>query len=59
MHGNGGVFELDNNFYPFALGAGGKVQQGMLVEAQLREDAVQSRSGGFGHMGIVKQVALR
>jgi hypothetical protein len=58
VHGDRGVLELDDDFYAFAFGAGGKVQQGMFVETELSEDAVEAREGSFGHRGIVKQKAL-
>jgi hypothetical protein len=57
VYRDGRVLELDDYFYAFALGSGGEVQERMLVEAELREDSVQAGGGGFGHRGIVKQVA--
>jgi hypothetical protein len=54
MHGNGRVFELDDDFHPFALRTRGKVQQRMLVELQLGENAVEARVRGFRHRMIVK-----
>jgi hypothetical protein len=58
MHGNRGVFELDDQFNAFAFGAGGEVQQRMLVEAELGQDSVEARGGGFGHSGIVNAVSI-
>jgi len=55
VHWNRFIFELNNDLYAFVLDARGKVQQRMLVEAQLVEDAVETGSGGFGHKGIVEQ----
>jgi len=54
MYGNGGVFELDNDFDTLALGARGKIQQRMLVQAQLSEDPFEARIFNFGHRMIVK-----
>jgi len=55
MHPDRGVLELDDYFHAFAFGARREIQQRMLVEAQLGEDTVEARGGGFGHRGIVKQ----
>ena len=58
VHRDRGVFELDDDFHAFALGARGEVQQRMLVEAELGEDSVEAGGGGLGHRGIVKQVKM-
>jgi hypothetical protein len=55
VYRDGCVFELNDDFHAFPFGAGGEVQQRMLVEAELSQDAIKARSGGFGHEGIVKQ----
>ena len=54
MYGNGSVFELDDDLNTFTLGARGKVQQRMLVQAQLIEDTFEARTFNFGHRMIVK-----
>jgi hypothetical protein len=55
VNGDRSVLELDDDFYTFAFGAGGKIQQGVFVETELSEDTVETREGGFGHRRIVKQ----
>ena len=55
VHRNRCVFELDDDFHAFALGARRKIQQRMFVETQLSEDAIKPGRSGFGHRGIVKQ----
>ena len=47
MYGNGSVFELDDDLNTFTLGARGKVQQRMLVQAQLIEDTFEARTFNF------------
>ena len=42
VHGNGRVFELDDDFHAFAFGARREVQQRMLVKAELGEDAIKA-----------------
>jgi hypothetical protein len=42
VDGDGLVFEFNDDFYAFAFGASGKVQQRMFVEAELGLDAVQT-----------------
>ena len=42
VHGNGFVFELDDDFNALALGARGEVQKWMFVEPQLGEDTIKS-----------------
>jgi hypothetical protein len=56
MHGHGLIFELDDDLYSITLGARREVQEGMLVQAELRENAIKAGSGGFRHSGIVKQI---
>ena len=58
VHRDRGVFELNDYFHAFALGARGEIQQRMLVETELGEDSVQAGGGGLGHRGIVKQVKM-
>ena len=44
MHGHRGILELDDDFHSFAFGLSGKIQQRMLVQPELSEDAVQPRT---------------
>ena len=53
VDGNRGIVELDDDFHAIAFGAGGEVQQRMLVELELGEHAVEAWVGGFGHSAIV------
>jgi hypothetical protein len=55
VYGNGRVFELDNDLSSFPLGARGEVQERMLVETQLSEDAIEAGVGGFGHARILSE----
>jgi hypothetical protein len=55
MDWDSSILELDDDFDAFAFGAGGEVQQGMFVKLELREDAVETGIGGFGHAVIVVQ----
>ena len=48
------IFELDDDLDAFAFGACRKVQQWMLVETKLGEDAVKTGIGGFGHRNDCK-----
>ncbi len=57
VHRDGFVFEFYDDFYAGSLGAGGKVQERMLVEAELGEDAVEARVGRVGHVVIVREIA--
>jgi hypothetical protein len=52
VNGNVFVFELDDGFNSLALGPSRKIQQRMLVECELSEDAVESR-GGLSHPVIL------
>ncbi len=36
------ILELDDQFNAITLGAGGELQQGMLVETQLSKDAIKA-----------------
>ena len=56
VHGNGFVFELDDDLDAVPLGARGKVQERMLVEAELSLDAVEARVCTFGHARILAEV---
>jgi hypothetical protein len=56
VHGDGFVFELDDDLDAVALGARGNIQEGMLVEPELGEAAAEAGVGGFGHLVIVEQV---
>ena len=42
VHGDGFIFELDDDLNPFALGMRGEIQERVLVEAELGEDAVEA-----------------
>ena len=55
VHGNGFIFEFDDDLDAFALGARGEVQERVFVEAQLSEDAVETRVGRFGHLAILAE----
>jgi hypothetical protein len=55
VDGDGGVLELDDDLDAFSFGAGGEVEEGMFVKAELGEDAVEAGVGDFRHRGIVKQ----
>ena len=57
VHRGGFIFELDDDPDTFALGARREVQQRVLVEAELREDAVEA-SIYWIHQAIVKQVIM-
>ena len=54
VHRNGFIFELDDDFDTVVLGARGKIQERMIVEAQLRQDAFETGVSGFRHGMIVK-----
>jgi hypothetical protein len=54
MHGNGFIFELDDDLDAFALGARREIQQWVFVKAELREDAVEAGVYWI-HERIVKQ----
>ena len=56
VHGDGFVFEFDDDLNSVSFGACGKVQEGMLVEAELGLNAVEARVCTFGHVVIVEQV---
>ena len=58
VHRNRRVPELDDEFDAFSLGAGGKVQQWMFVEAKLGLDAVKAGAGGIGHAPILPESDL-
>ncbi len=49
------IFELDDDFDAVAFRARGKIQEGMLVQAELREDAVEASGGGFRHPWILAE----
>lgn len=53
VHLHAFIFELDDDLDSFALSAGGKVQQRMLVEAKLGIDAIEAGACGFSHRMIV------
>jgi hypothetical protein len=42
VDGDGFVLELDDDLDAFALGARGKIQQGMLVKTKLRQHSLES-----------------
>jgi hypothetical protein len=55
VHRHGWIFELNNYFHAISLGARRKIQQRMLVKAELIENAIQASIDSFGHNAIVKQ----
>jgi hypothetical protein len=55
MHWNVRVLEFDDDFDAVTLFAGRKVQQRVLVETQLREDAFQANIGGVRHTMILAE----
>jgi hypothetical protein len=55
VHRHGWIFELNNYFHTISLGARRKIQQRMLVKAELIENAIQASIDSFGHNTIVKQ----
>jgi hypothetical protein len=50
------ILELDNQFNAIALGASIEIEQWMLVEAELSENAFQAWVVTFGHKCIVKAI---
>src|SRR4051794_30327281 len=54
MHWNAVILELDDDLHALVLRACREGQQRMLIQAQLREYAVQSWLSGFAHVRIVK-----
>jgi len=55
MHGDGLIFELNNDLDALTFGASGEIQQRMLVETQLRENSVEAGTSRFRHSAIVKR----
>ena len=55
MHGDGLIFEFNDDLDALALGARGEIQQRMLIETQLREDSVEAGTSRFRHSAIVKR----
>ena len=55
VHRHGWIFELNDYFHAISLGARRKIQERMLVKAELSENAIQASMGSFGHNAIVKQ----
>jgi hypothetical protein len=55
VHRHGWIFELNNHFHAISLGTRRKIQQWMLVKAELIENAIQASMNTFGHNAIVKQ----
>jgi hypothetical protein len=55
VHGDGFVLELDDDLDAVSFGAGGEIQERMLVEAELGEDAVEARVCTFGHARILAE----
>ena len=59
VYGDGFIFELDDDFDAFALGAGGKVKKGVFVKAKLGEDAFEAvQSIGHGNIVQIYDVAM-
>jgi hypothetical protein len=49
------IFEIDDYLDSFAFDAGGEIQQGVLVELQLGQDAFEPRLYFFGHWMILSE----
>jgi hypothetical protein len=58
MHGDVRILELDNDFDTFALTAGRKVEEGMLVEAELAKYSVEPSIKRFWHGMILIETAM-
>jgi hypothetical protein len=54
VYREGWIFELDNHFHAFPFCASGKIQQWVLIEAELREDAVEATVRRLRHPVIVR-----
>jgi len=50
---DGRVLELNDDLNPFAFGPRREIQQRMLIQAQLRQDAFEARIGRAKHYTIV------
>ncbi len=55
VHRHGWIFELNNYFHAISFSARRKIQQRMLVKAELIENTIQASIDSFGHNAIVKQ----
>jgi hypothetical protein len=58
VHGDGFVFEFDDDLDAVSLGARRKVQKRMLIQAKLGQDAVEAGVGRVGHPGIVEHACV-
>ena len=58
MHWNRGIFEIDQDFDAFAFGASCEIQQRMLIQLQLRKNAIEPRIGHTSHPMILTGVAV-
>jgi hypothetical protein len=56
VYRDGRILELDDQFHSIALGTGIEIQQRVLVETQLSQDALQAWIVAIRHKSIVKPV---
>jgi hypothetical protein len=49
MYGDRRILEIDDYFHSFAFRAGGKIQQRVFVELELRQDTFNARVCFVGH----------
>ena len=56
MNGDALIFELDDDLNTVALGTRREVQQGMFVQMQLREHAIEADMSGFWHHAILAEM---
>jgi len=56
VHRHGWILKLNDQFDAIAFSASGEVEQGVLVETELSEDALQACMAAFGHRCIVKAI---
>ena len=54
VHRDGRILELDDELYAIALGASREIQQRMLVETQLSENASRRRIRQHSNRSILK-----
>ena len=59
VHWDRRIPEVDDDFYGFALGAGGKMEQWVLVQFQLRQNALKPRVCRIAHNLILSGVVVR
>jgi hypothetical protein len=56
VHRHAWILELDDQFNAIAFGASVEIEQGVLVETQLSENAIQAWLVTFSHKCIVKAI---